>query len=64
MSTQKANQQFNWNGDFIFESLEKVSQNTKIINKAHIGYFNGVKGVIRKLTPRECLNLMGFSKKI
>ncbi|PPE05663.1 DNA (cytosine-5-)-methyltransferase [Mesoplasma corruscae] len=53
---QKANQQFNWNGNFIFE------KNKKIEGK-HFGLFNGEFGSIRKLTPRECFNLMGFSRK-
>lgn len=59
MGCQKANQQFNWNGDFIFIPLEEI-ENTEIIEKAYIGEYNGKKGVIRKFTPRECLRLMGF----
>lgn len=60
ITTQKANQQFNWNGDFIMEPLEKISGNMKILNRAYVGDFRDIKGVIRKLTPRECLRLMGF----
>ena len=56
---QKANQQFNWNGDFIFEPLGK-KHTPEILQRAHIGTWNGEKGVIRQYTPRECLRLMGF----
>lgn len=56
---QKANQQFNWNGDFIFEPLG--GKHTKeILERAYVGDWNGQKGVIRQYTPRECLRLMGF----
>lgn len=56
---QKANQQFNWNGDFIFiQESEIKSDNVEI----YIDEFNGVKGAIRKLTPRECFNLMGYPR--
>lgn len=105
---QKANQQFNWHGDFVFEELlnnefdefifdvnnveekyylsEKVSkyvltEGTKgyktstetdlkiarpLLQSMHKMHRAGVdnyvthKGRIRKLTPRECLRLMGF----
>jgi DNA (cytosine-5)-methyltransferase 1 len=106
---QKANQQFNWHGDFIFEeSLKKLKFDEQLfkINKVETKYFlsdkvekyvrkKGTKnfktrtetdlevarpllqsmhkmhragvdnyvthsGKIRKLTPRECLRLMGF----
>ncbi len=60
MRCQKANQQFNWNGDFIFEPIAKVQRNEKILKKAFVGEFKGEIGVIRKFTPRECLRLMGF----
>jgi len=56
---QKANQQFNWNGTFIFEELsEKHTQ--EILNRAYVGTWTGTKGVIRMFTPRESLRLMGF----
>lgn len=61
IQTQKANQEYNWNGDFIFEPLEKVKDNKEIMDRAYIGEWNGQKGVIRQLTYRECLRLMGFS---
>lgn len=60
MGCQKANQQFNWNGDFIFEPLEAVQNRKDIMSRAYIGTWNGQTGVCRKYTPRECLRLMGF----
>ena len=56
---QKANQQFNWNGDFLFEPLSP-KHTPEILQRAFIGNWNGQKGVIRQYTPRECLRLMGF----
>ena len=56
---QKANQQFNWNGDFIFEPLGE-KHTTEILERAYVGTWNDQKGVIRQYTPRECLRLMGF----
>ena len=56
---QKANQQCNWNGDFIFEPLDG-RHSKEILDRAHIGQWNGRTGVIRMYTPRECLRLMGF----
>lgn len=60
MRCQKANQQFNWNGDFIFEDYDKIKNNKEILKKAYVSTWNNKKGVIRKFTPRECLRLMGF----
>lgn len=110
MLCQKANQQFNWHGDFIFEPLEgendfdefvfnindveekyylsqkikdyvlasgtktfKTSTKTDLsiarpllqsMHKMHRAgvdnYVTHNQGRIRKLTPRECLRLMGF----
>ncbi|WP_265427047.1 DNA (cytosine-5-)-methyltransferase [Chryseobacterium sp. YIM B08800] len=105
---QKANQQFNWHGDFIFESIEEkefdefifdvntveekyylsdkvrdyvLSEGTKnfktsiktdlevarpLLQSMHKMHRAGVDnyvthtGRIRKLTPKECLRLMGF----
>lgn len=57
---QKANQQFNWNGDFIFEPLNKKKHTPAILERAYVGEWKGQKGVIRMYTPRECLRLMGF----
>ena len=59
MNCQKANQQFNWNGDFIFEPLSN-KHTTEILARAYVGVWNGSRGVCRKFTPRECLRLMGF----
>ena len=59
MTCQKANQQFNWNGTFIFEPLaEKHTE--EILHRAFVGNWDGQMGVIRMFTPRECLRLMGF----
>jgi DNA (cytosine-5)-methyltransferase 1 len=106
---QKANQQFNWHGDFVFEHIEKnnfdefifdvnqveekyylsdkvrdyvLCEGTKtfkttiktdleiarpLLQSMHKMHRAGVdnyvthdKGRIRKLTPKECLRLMGF----
>ena len=61
IQTQKANQQFNWNGDFVFEELSKVENNNEIMNRAYVSKWEGKIGVIRQLSYRECLRLMGFS---
>lgn len=63
MQCQKANQQFNWNGEFVFVPLEKINNNKQILERAYISKYNNVDGVIRKLTPLECVRLMGFSSK-
>lgn len=57
--TQAANQQFNWCGDMIFRpiELEKWAEEN---DRVYVDEFKGVRGVIRKLTPRECLRLMGY----
>lgn len=55
--TQAANQQFNWCGDMVFEPYDA---NKTYAEHVYVGEFNGVKGVARKLTPRECLRLMGY----
>ena len=60
MMCQKANQQFNWNGEFVFRKLEDI-KDERILEKAYIGEYKGEKGVCRKLTPDECVRLMGFS---
>jgi DNA (cytosine-5)-methyltransferase 1 len=97
---QKANQQFNWHGDFIYDELvfdvreveekyylsEKVKdyvlaggtknfktstdtdlsiarpllQSMHKMHRAGVDNYVTHKGRIRKLTPRECLSLMGF----
>lgn len=108
MLCQKANQQFNWHGDFVFESVgkndfdefifdvntveEKYYLSNKVrdyvlaggtknfrtstktdleiarpllqsmhkMHRAGVDNYVTHKGRIRKLTPRECLRLMGF----
>lgn len=98
---QKSNQQFNWHGDFRFESIdsetgteidEKYYLSDKLVNyvmasgtkgfysrpkidldiarpllstmtkmhRAGVDNYVTTSGRIRKLTPRECLRLMGF----
>lgn len=63
MQCQKANQQFNWNGEFVFVPYDKIKDNSEIMEKAYIGEYMGIKGVCRKLTPNECVRLMGFSNE-
>ena len=101
---QKKNQQFNWHGDFVFQSEEEARNNNipdlekyflsekvkkyvlstgtknfyskpKIdlevarpllttmhkMHRAGVDNYVTTDGRIRKLTPRECLRLMGFS---
>lgn len=60
MMCQKANQQFNWNGDFVFEEFDKIKHTKKVMERAYKSIYQNKEGVIRKLTPRECLRLMGF----
>lgn len=61
IQTQKANQQFNWNGDFVFVPYREIKDNEEILKRAHIGNFNGERGAVRQLTYRESIRLMGFS---
>ena len=60
MMCQKANQQFNWNGDFVFEEYDPKKHTESVLKRAYLSKYNNRKGLIRKLTPRECLRLMGF----
>ncbi len=54
---QTANQQFNWTGDFVLEEpTDQIKNNPNI----YIGNYEGKECVARKLTPEECLKLMGF----
>jgi len=93
---QKANQQFNWHGDFVFEPAGKVAEKYFLSDKvakyvmatgtknfyskpeidlavarpllatmakmhrAGVDNYITRSGRIRKLSPRECLRLMGF----
>ncbi len=61
IQTQKANQQFNWNGDFVFVPLEEIKDIPAIMARAYVSKWEGKEGVIRQLTYRECLRLMGFA---
>ncbi|MBQ0098260.1 MAG: DNA (cytosine-5-)-methyltransferase [Oscillospiraceae bacterium] len=54
---QTANQQFNWTGDFRLESPSEEMRNDERI---FVGNYEGKECVARKLTPAECLRLMGF----
>lgn len=54
---QTANQQFNWTGDF---RLETPTEEMRRDNRIYIGTYEGEEKVARKLTPAECLKLMGF----
>ncbi len=101
---QKRNQQFNWHGDFVFQSEEEAEKNNipelekyflseKVrkyvlssgtknfyskpavdleiarpllqsmhkMHRAGVDNYVTTDGRLRKLTPRECLRLMGFS---
>lgn len=63
IQTQKANQQFNWNGDFVFEPIEQIRTKENldgILSRAYVSNWNGQIGVIRQLSYRECMRLMGF----
>ena len=62
IGTLTANQQNNWTGDLRIErpKPEHYASDRIFIGKFDFG--NGLEdAVARKLTPRECLNLMGFS---
>lgn len=101
---QKKNQQFNWHGDFVFQSEEDAGQKIKVdlekyflsekvrkyvlstgtknfyskpktdlevarpllttmhkMHRAGVDNYVTTDGRLRKLTPRECFRLMGFS---
>lgn len=58
--TEKRNQQFNWNGDFVFVPRNELLDRQDVLDEAYFGLYNGVEGAVRKLTPRECTSLMGF----
>lgn len=58
--TEKRNQQFNWNGDFIFVPYSQIKDDPDILARAFVGTYMKKKGAIRKMTPLECHRLMGF----
>ena len=55
---QVACQQYNWFGDMRFET--EIPDRLENDERVHKGYYKGIRGVTRTLTPRECLRLMGF----
>ena len=57
MGCQTAIQQANWSGDFRLESPKLHHYDDPNI---YIGEYEGQPAVARKLTPAECLRLMGF----
>lgn len=57
MCCQTATQQFNWTGDF---RLEEPTQEMIDDDRIYKGVYEGKLCVARKLTPSECLKLMGF----
>ncbi len=60
--TQKKNQQFNWNGDFVFEEKESLIHRTDVLSSAYFGRYEDKIGAVRKMTPVECHRLMGFDE--
>lgn len=54
---QTANQQFNWIGDLRLEIPTEEMRNNENI---YVGEYEGQELVARKMTPAECLRLMGF----
>lgn len=54
---ETANQQFNWIGDL---RVEKATQRIIENDKIYKGMYSGELCVARKMTPNECLKLMGF----
>ena len=54
---QTANQQFNCTGDF---RLEKPTEEMWANDRIYKGQYEGETVVARKMTPAECLRLMGF----
>ena len=54
---QTAYQQDNWIGDF---RMEKPKPHHYGHSRIYVGKYNGQDAVVRKMTGRECLRLMGF----
>lgn len=61
---QTANQQDNWIGDFRVErpKPQHYADSRIYVGKYKIDGVHEEDAVARKMTPRECLNLMGFTK--
>ena len=63
IGTQTANQQDNWTGDLRIERPRPEHYRDERIYVGQFDFGNGPEDAVgRKLTPRECLNLMGFSE--
>ena len=54
---QTANQQDNWIGDLVVEDVQPRFENH---TRVYVGDYKGKRSVARKMTPDECLRLMGF----
>lgn len=54
---QTATQQDNWTGDLRVEPAQQWHRNDPHI---YVGMYKGVESVARKMTPTECLRMMGF----
>lgn len=54
---QTANQQDNWIGDLVVEEVQPRFENH---DRIYVGDYKGKRSVARKMTPDECLRLMGF----
>lgn len=62
IGTQTANQQSNWTGDLRIEHPSPEHYHDERIYIGQYDFGSGMEdAVARRLTPRECLNLMGFS---
>ena len=62
IGTQTANQQDNWIGDLRVERPRQEHYDDPKIYVGQYDFGNGLEDAVgRKLTPRECLKLMGFS---
>lgn len=57
MGCQTAVQQYNWSGDF---RIEDPKPSHEADDNIYIGEYEGERKVARKLTPTECLRLMGY----
>lgn len=64
IGAQTATQQDNWTGDLWVERPKQRHYDDPRIYKGKYDFGNGLEdAVARKMTPRECLNLMGFNSE-
>ena len=64
IGAQTATQQDNWTGDLWVERPKQRHYDDSRIYKGKYDFGSGLEdAVARKMTPRECLNLMGFNNK-